>query len=200
MAFQEAVIIPEWVAIGLQGGRAWRTSLVVTRGGQRSANKNWPVPLGEWSISFINRTRAEIRQIVSMLNVLNGSFHRCRFLDPFDYNIRQIPMLRLTSTTFQIRQRFTYAGSTFYLTVKKPAQNDPSRIVTLGGVPTTDYTINETTGVVTFNSAVATTVSPRYTGMYHVPVYFLTENIAIDYEDPGFYSLAGVRIAEDRNP
>jgi len=200
MAFLD-ILFPDTLAFGAIGGPMVSNDMVVSGGGQVSVNQNWPTPLWKWEISLLNRTKAEMARLQALwLYVqLNGNI-AFRFKDPHNYQIRNIRCLRLTSSTFQIRQfSFFSTGANTFLNVRKPKIIDPTRLVTLGNVATTDYTINTSTGIITTGTAQGTDIIVRYTGEFHFPVRFLQMPwFNASRDEPGFGSLSSITLMEDR--
>lgn len=193
-------IFPDTIAEGARGGRGWSTDLVRNRGGFEKGNANWGTPLGRWEVGQVNRDFDETRRLQQFFHgVARGKLNSFRFHDRKDAKMNRVTALRLTSTTYQMRQNYLWStGNNLILLVKKPFMNDNTLVVTLGGTEVTDYTVDTTTGILTFGSAIATTTTVRVTGGYHIPVRFDTDYFEPEQIDVGVWTWPSVPLVEVR--
>lgn len=112
--------------------------------------------------------------------------------------MRRVSALRLTSTTFQMRQLYKYLGQITLLPVTKPVPNDLSLIINLGTTETTDYTVDTTTGIITFGSAIPTNLIPRVSGQYHIPVCFDMDDFSPEQVDVNYWTWPQIKLIEER--
>lgn len=196
MVFKEKLVFPNTLAFGARGGRSWNTGVVGTAGGHFSTNQNWAAPLGRWQVSLQNRSIAEIMRIRSFVFAVRGRAFAFRFTAPFDFRANRVPARRITSTTFQMRQRFSATGETNYLDVKKPKPNDTTLRVSLGTTLTTDFVLDSTTGILTTGQSQPSNIVPYITGDYHVPVILGTDIPDFAFDDPGFGTWSSIELIE----
>lgn len=200
MTFHET-LLPEDIAEGARGGRGWSTDLVRNRGAHDKANQNWSVPLGAWDISYVNKSNVQTRQLLAFfLAVGQGKLNGFRFKDLKDCNVTKGQLRRLTSTTYQMvqRYRFVAGGQTYSIDVTKPEPNDTVLQIWLGNTETTAYTVNTSTGVVTFASAVPANVVVSMTGAYHIPVRFDMDEFEPIQTQRGYWNWTNVKLVEIR--
>lgn len=196
MVFKEKLIFPNTLAFGARGGRSWNTGVVGTAGGHFSTNQNWAAPLGRWQVSLQNRSINEMLRVRALVFAVHGRAFAFRFTAPFDFHINKVPARRLTSTTFQMRQRFSAGGELHYLDVKKPKLNDTTLRVSLGETLTTDFVLDSTTGILTTGQSQPSTVHVYISGDYHIPVMLGGDLADFQYDDPGFATWSSIDLFE----
>lgn len=172
------LLFPRQIAEGARGGRNWSTDVVINAGGHPKTNINWPVPLGTWEVGLINRNAVQTKLMVGFFHaVAQGRAYGFRFNDPLDNLATNVTALRLTSTTYQLRQSYAFGGENLLVAIKKPWMADAERSVRIGIVETLNYTLNKNTGIITFNTAVDSNAVVRATTHYHIPVMFMRDDL-----------------------
>lgn len=196
------VMFPETIAAGATGGPMLSVDVVRSGGGQRQVNENWPATaaLGLWEVPLIGRTYPELTRLWAFWLYVGGMANSFRFKDPLNHQISAVACLRLTSTTFQIRQQLSLNSSAqLHLAVTKPRTVDPGRLVTLGGIPTTAYTLNANTGIITTTASQASNIVVKYSGEFHFHVAFHNmQHFNPSRDGSSWGSWTGVTLMEER--
>lgn len=157
------ILFPTDISYGVRGGPAWNTSTIKRSSGHEQRTKRWSTPL--WSYPDVAHHARSVSKIDDLyeffLTVGEGSANSFLFKDWADYTVAAADGRLGTLTigtgypTYQMYKRYTYGARTFDRAITKPKAS--SVTVYKGGVAqteTTHYTLDTTTGIVTF---VATT-------------------------------------------
>ncbi len=195
MAFNQ-IHFPETLAFGARGGRGYSTDIVINAGGYEKRNKNWGTPLGKWEVGLVNRSLNETRRMQAFFHAADGSANSFLFFDKKDGLMSRAVMGKLTSTTYQLRQRYTDQTVTTFLNVYHPYSEE--LVITFGTVPTDDYTVDLVTGIVTFFSAVDSNVQPRASGRFAIQVRFDVDTFEPEQVDYEVFSWPSIPLVEVR--
>ena len=168
MAFHD-VRLPDDVERGAVGGPRFRTSILSQQSGFEKRNIDWSTTRGQWDIGYGLMEKAsagnltDVETVIAFFYARQGRGHSFRFKDWSDFEIgagvatgQAIGLGDGSTTAFQIYKRYSSGGVDYDRTVNKIVASTYS--VYLDGVLQVegggnDYTINLTTGIVTFNTA-----------------------------------------------
>jgi uncharacterized protein (TIGR02217 family) len=218
----DEVEFPVNVSFKAVGGPMFST--IVTKGfsGQEYRNRNWANCQRKWTISLktpgpSDANAPPTRQIfIDQLNAffltVSGMGDPFRFKDWTDWRWTTPQTLQtITATTFQLVKNYVCAGRFYTRTITKPVWstalnylNQPlanSVQIAVGGTPTGSFTLDATTGIVTFGSAPGGAVTSPY-GEFHVPVRFDMDELPMQLEESdtldsnGIISLNSIRVIE----
>lgn len=149
---------------GVQHSEEWEVNVGVSSQGREVRRLTSSLPRKRWDISLSHRRKADQKKIRNFYTDMQGSLSSFLFTDRTDFEsdgVQSIGTGTGVLTTFQLKKTYTNAGSSKtpqVRTITKPKQGTVK--IYVDGVlktETTDYTINYTTGVVTFVSAPANT-------------------------------------------
>lgn len=147
------VQFPTNISLGASGGPEYSTDIIKTFGGWEQRNINWSQPIGRWNVASGIKSNADIESFINFFRARRGRAVAFRFKDWNDYAVTSgnIGTGDGTDTTFQLRKQYTSGSVTVNRTITKPVSS--SYMIYVNGVSqteTTDYSINTTTGLVTF--------------------------------------------------
>lgn len=195
MAFIESPRFPEDISFGTQGGPGYNTSIVVTSSGFEFANIRWQNARNTYNVAMGVRDQAEVEELIAFFHIAQGKGNPFRFKDWNDYktsaynnspaNTDQNFGTGDDSTVdFQLIKTYDLGGADDnYKDIKKPI--DGTVLIAIDGSPqteTTHYTIDYTTGIVTFVAAPAGAEILTWGGEFDVPVRFDTDELLLQYE------------------
>ena len=201
------LLFPTRVSDGSRGGPEFKTALVQYQSGFESTDRRWPLPRHKYSIVAGTLTEDEIDELLPFFWVVGGRANSFRFQDPYDFKTSAygsaisasdqvlLTDLSTTVTSVQLTKTYSYGGQTLTRTITKP---DASTVVFSvdSSTRTTGFTVNASTGVVTFAPALASTVvSVRWGGNFWVHARFDTDYLDIQYEG-GIIANANVPLVE----
>ncbi len=200
MAFFECEF-PKDVAFLALGGPTFSTTVNEGFSGGEQRNRNWSQTRGHWTIDLHDKPQAYFDAAYAFFLNVAGQADAFRFLDHKDYQAfgQVLGYTDGTTTTFQLIKNYTSGGRTYVRNILKPImasvtdfQGNPlANTVVIrinGSVKTlgTDYTVDETSGIVTFTTAPAAG-SPPYAVTadfeFHYPVRFVSDELAAQVEE-----------------
>lgn len=163
------------VDFGTRGAPEFSVSVVRNDAGQEERVARWSSPIREYGADFSRRKQVNIYDLLSFYIARQGATHSFRFKDWTDYATTSngtthlpaasgiVPNVTATdetigtgdaaTTAFQLAKTYISGGFTRGRTLEKPV--DGTVLVAVDGVAQTegvDYSVDYTTGTVTFNS------------------------------------------------
>lgn len=213
MSFFE-VEFPTQISYKAIGGPGFNTTVNPAFSGQEARNKNWSLSRGQWTVSLLTPSPEKLQalgltrqQYIDLLNgfflVVSGKGDAFRLKDHKDYLALGMPLSPAiadgTNRVFQLQKVYTIGGRTYTRTITKPitaAVNDYAGNALantvfpyIGGVKqTTNYSVDQTTGILTFAAGHAPTALAAMTAdsQFHYPVRFDTDQLPIQTEESDF--------------
>lgn len=162
MAFHD-VMFPEEISYGSKGGPQFRTSIITSASGIERRNQEWKRVRAEYDVSHGIKDPEELQELREFFYARRGRLHSFRFKDWGDFEIfnQTIGYGDGVKKAFQIIKSYEPGPYQYDRIISKPERNTALPI-TVGGVAyqeTTNngvenrYTIDYTTGIVTFKNA-----------------------------------------------
>ena len=207
MAFHE-VRFPDNISRGARGGPERRTQVVELASGDEERNASWANSRRRYDVAYGIRRADDLAAVVAFFEARNGRLHGFRYKDWADYK-SSLPSQAITATdqqigtgtsslqTFQLAKRYTSGAQTWARTIAKPVAGTVR--VALGMVEQlSGWTLDTTTGVVTFTTAPAGGVIVRAGFEFDVPVRFDSDtlDVTLDFERLG--SITSIPLLEIR--
>jgi uncharacterized protein (TIGR02217 family) len=176
---------PRDIAYQAQGGPSWFTTVNEGFSGFEQTNQNWALPKGKWKIALDHKAFSYFQQVYQFWMKAAGRAKVFRFLDLKDYQVTNEPCALIidspyTGCIYQLQN--SYAGA---LSPPKPILkpitaaverfdgtycSDTVSIFVNGVQQNSGWTLDYTTGLVTFTNAPNDTVT--WSGQFHYPVRF----------------------------
>lgn len=179
--FIDGAVFPIHVSRGSPGGPDWPAEIVELASGFEERNTPWASPLRRYDARFGVRTPAELYEVLSLYKVAFGRLRGFRFLDWSDYR-SGAPHLAPSAldqalgtgdgvtTQFHLSKRYAFAGESFGRRITRPFG---TILIAVDGVPTASgWSLDATTGLVSFDVAPAVDAELTWGGQFHVPVRF----------------------------
>lgn len=207
MAFHD-VRFPLPLRQGAKGGPEFRTLVVGSEAGLEQRAGLWSSPRRSYEFDTQTWSRATLDQLLAFFVARAGRLHSFRFRDWSDYfagrrvspGVYDTPMRFGTGTgsqtAFQLTKTYSSGGVDVVRVITKPVASTVK--VFVGGVEqTSGWTLNASTGVVTFSVAPANGAAVAWTGEFDVHARFDMDRLefALGTVDAG---AASVRIIEVR--
>lgn len=211
MAFHE-VQFPTDISKGSSGGPRRRTEVVTVGSGFEHRNQRWADSRRFYDAAYGIHTGDDIYAVLEFFEERRGRFHGFRWKDFGDYkSCYPSQSTAFTDQTigtgdgltgsFQLIKAYGLSFSPWSRDIKKPVVGT----VTIGvaGVlqtETTHYTIDYTTGLVTFDAGSIPTLGAAVTAGFEfdVPARFDTDDLIVSYEHEQVATIDTVPIAEIR--
>lgn len=196
------VRFPECIEIGATGGPRFKTTVIELGSGHEKRNIEWARVRGAWDIGSGIKSAADMDEVIAFFYARQGRAHSFRFRDWTDYLIgtAAAPLVVGTgdgvTTVFQLVKRYTSSGYYFARGVTRPVT--PSVVVTVAGSPQPAYSVNYSTGLITFVSPPANLATISASGEYDIPVRFDQDELDIVGVFDGVQNIPSIRIVEIR--
>lgn len=187
MAFYETPRFPDDIAYGSSGGPEFRTFIFEGQSGIEQRYSTWARHRARYDVSYGIRDTTDMDTVRAFFYNMNGRAHGFRFKDWADYTMTQevIAQGDGLETQFGITKTYTAGAQTYVRRIFKPI--GAGLIVRVSGVVqvlSTDYTIDTTTGIITFDpgSTPASMADIDVTCEFDVPVRFDTDTMSAAHD------------------
>jgi uncharacterized protein (TIGR02217 family) len=214
MASFHEIQFPVGVSQGAQGGMRFNTSVIPLSSGAEHRNINWVFSRGEWDVKHGLKTQEDIEGLVDFFAARRGKAYGFRFKDWSDYRLPRwrytpgdmfpIPVQMTTdggvTTMFQLKKVYTDAGGNYTRIIAKPQTNQVAVQMLDNGLPTTHFTVDPTTGIVTLTAPLSTTTGHTIAVAceFDVPVRFDTDDMKITTTTTEIYAWEAIPVVETR--
>lgn len=192
----------------------YRTTVVSTEGGFEQRNQNWANSRRMWNVTLESWDEARLATLHAFFIAREGMTYGFRFKDWADYYVgmKFVPGAGLaydvpnimpfgtgngSATTFQLTKSYVSGGITKVRKITRPI-SATVKIYKDGVLQTSGYTLNASTGVVTFSVAPANGVVLAWAGQFDVPARFDTDQMSMSIDGVVTGSWAGINIVELR--
>jgi uncharacterized protein (TIGR02217 family) len=188
------VLFPYDIALGSRGGPERRTDIVNLRSGYEERNSIWAHSRRRYNAGYGLRDRddAKLAAVVHFFEERRGRLYGFRWRDRFDMSSAATPGVAVTPldqqigtgngvvTSFQLVKTYGASFAPYARPIRKPVAG--SVVVALNGVTqASGWTVDTTTGIVTFAAAPASGAIVKAGYQFDVPVRFDIDYLEIDY-------------------
>ena len=207
MAFHE-VRFPDNISRGARGGPERRTPGVELASGDEERNASWANSRRRYDVAYGIRRADDLAAVVAFFEARNGRLYGFRFKDWADYK-SSLPSQAVAPTdqqigtgtgalkTFLLSKRYTSGEQTWVRSIAKPVTGTVR--VALGMVEQmSGWTVDATTGVVTFTTAPGSGVIIRAGFEFDVPVRFDTDTLDVTLDIERLGSITSISLLEIR--
>ena len=188
--------LPEWIAYGATGGPEWGTALFAAVGGWEQRTQMFAQVRGRWDVSFINVTKEQATVLVDFFRaVARGKAGSFCFTDWRDHSFSNVIGTGDGSTsTFQLVKVYTSGTLSYARPLTRPIVS--RLVVTVNGVLTTAYTVEEPGGVVQFDAPPPSGAVIHASGDFEVLVRFESDAMALTCVTSEVFSCTGLGLVE----
>ncbi|WP_444452623.1 phage distal tail protein, Rcc01695 family [Rhodobacter capsulatus] len=207
MTFHE-VRFPDNVSRGARGGPERRTQVVELASGDEERNASWANSRRRYDVAYGIRRADDLAAVVAFFEARNGRLHGFRFKDWGDHksclpsgtpspNDQSIGTGNGATTTFQLVKRYASGSQTWVRTITKPVAGSVA-VALNGALQASGWSVDTTTGVITFAAAPGAGVPITVGFEFDVPVRFDTDalDVTLDLERLG--SITSIPLLEIR--
>lgn len=210
MSFIETPRFPDNISYGSKGGPKYNTIVTTVNSGFEYNNINWDTARHKYDVAMGVRNLSELSTLVKFFHITRGKGHYFRYKDWADYKSCDLEDTISdtdqvfgigdgTAKGFQLIKTYDLSGGVVnQRDIKKPVNT--TIVIAVNGTPqteTTHYSINYTTGYVTFVTAPANLASITWGGEFDVPCRFDTDELELSMDFYG-YGSTGVPVIEVR--
>ena len=207
MAFHE-VRFPDNISRSARGGPERRTQVVELASGDEERNASWANSRRRYDVAYGIRRADDLAAVVAFFEARNGRLHGFRYKDWADYK-SALPSVAVTPTdqqiatgtgilkTFPLAKRYISGAQSWTRMIAKPVAGTVR--VALGMVEQmSGWTVDTTTGSVTFTAAPGAGIALTAGFELDVPVRFDTDvlDVTLDIERLG--SITSIPLLEIR--
>lgn len=185
------VRLPVDVEKGAEGGPEFKTRILGLDSGDEQRNIQWQKIRGSWDISYGISSKKLLDGVISFFYARWGRAYGFRFKDWADYQIgdsftddpatkQSIGVGAAGNKIFQIYKDYESGGYHYLRTITRPVSGTLK--VWVGGVlktETSDYTVDYSTGLITFGTAPGDDVDVSIITEFDVPVRFDVDKLDI---------------------
>ena len=187
--FLETPRFPDDIAYGSSGGPEFKTYIFEGKSAIEQRHIAWSTARARYDVSYGIRDTADMDTVRAFFYTLMGRAIGFRFKDHSDHTLtdEQIATGDGTTTVFLITKTYAVGALSYVRRIFKPLAAD--LVVKVNGVTqtlTTDYTVDTTTGTITFVSPPTDTHPITVTCEFDIPVRFDTDIMKAAHE--GFQS------------
>lgn len=206
-AFRE-VRFPDTISRGARGGPRRKTRIVEMASGFEERNAAWSNSRRYYDVSFGIRRADDLTTVVAFFEAMNGRLYGFRFKDWSDYK-SSLPSAALAATdqvlgegdgatfAFQLRKAYVAGAETWHRAIRKPVAG--TVLVALDGVAQgSGWTLDATTGIVTFDTPPALGVEVTAGFQFDVPARFDTDDLPVNLDLERSGSIPSIPLAEIR--
>ena len=207
MAFHE-IRFPDNISRGARGGPERRTQVVELASGDEERNASWTNSRRRYDVAYGIRRADDLAAVVAFFEARNGRLFGFRFKDWADYK-SSLPSQAITPTdqqigtgtgslkTFQLAKRYTSGAQTWVRSIAKPVAGTVR--MALGTVEQmAGWTLDATTGVITFATAPGSGVIIRAGFEFDVPVRFDSDSLDVTLDVERLGSITSIPLVEIR--
>ena len=196
MAFHE-IRFPDNISRGARGGPERRTQVVELASGDEERNASWANSRRRYDVAYGIRRADDLSAVVAFFEARNARLYGFRYKDWADYK-SSLPSLAISPTdqqigtgtgslkTFQLAKRYTSGAQAWTRTIAKPVSGTV-RLALNGIEQMAGWTVDTTTGTVTYTTAPGAGVAITAGFEFDVPVRFDTDmlDVTLDIERLG---------------
>ena len=207
MAFHE-VRFPDSIGRGARGGPERRTQIVELASGDEERNASWANSRRRYDVAYGIRRADDLAAVVAFFEARNGRLHGFRFKDWADYKSSPPsqalgPQDQLigegdgATTVFQLVKRYSSGSQSWTRVITKPVV-ETVRIALDSAEQTSGWTIDTTTGLVSFDTAPASGVAITAGFEFDVPVRFDSDTLDVTLDIERLGSITSIPLLEIR--
>ena len=208
MAFDE-VRFPVAISRGGSGGPERRTEIVTTASGREERNTRWADSRRRYNAGFGVKSLDDIHGVVAFFEERRGRLHAFRWKDHADFKScapqdsvaatdQVIGMGDGATATFQLVKRYGSGLRDHVRVITKPVSG--TVVVAVNGTPAANFTVDATTGLVTFLVGSFPAVGAQVTAGFNfdVPVRFDTDQLSINLQNFAAGEIPEISVVEVR--
>lgn len=193
MQFIETPRFPASISYGSRGGPRYKTTISESHSGKEQRNVNWSLPRHEYDASFAVKTQEELYIVTNFFHISQGMAYGFRYKDWLDYKsgspdseVRstdvQIAIGDGSTKSFQLKKFYVVGTYGRERVITKPVPG--TVVISLNGASSSSgWTVNTSTGVITFATAPANDTVIGAGFEFDVPVRFDIDMLPMRIED-----------------
>lgn len=184
---------PTDISYGTSGGPEFSTDIITNVGGHEIRNINWQNARNYFNVNTGIKTQIHLTQLLSFFRICQGQAYGFRFKDWADYQAHKQPLKKIADNKYQLIKEYIIGENKSIRIIKKPVLDTVK--IYLDDVVVTDYQIDYTTGIVTFDTELET---EKITADFEfdLPVRFDSDKLRTEVDNYGTYITNNLGIIE----
>ena len=191
MAFLETQF-PTDISYRSKGGPEYNTSVAGRLSGREVRNANWTYPRHNYDAAYGVRTHANLETLIAFFHVVQGRYQSFRYKDFADYksSVGKVAIADTDQTigtgdgstlTFQLTKTYTAGASTKTRIIAKPVSG--TTIISVNDISQgSGWTVDTTTGIVTFTTAPGNTLVVKAGYEFDVPCRLVSDSMETSFD------------------
>jgi uncharacterized protein (TIGR02217 family) len=198
MAFIETRF-PTDISYGSGGGPEYSTDIVISQSGYEQRNSNWSQARARYNVAHGIKTQAQLNTLIAFFRARKGMADGFRFKDWTDYNASGQPIGTGNGiqTIFQLLKSYNSGTVTESRIISKPIAGTVN-IYANSILQSSGYSLDTSTGKVTFTTAPTSGVVITADFEFDVPVRFDTDRLSATLDTYGSNSWNDIPLVEIR--
>lgn len=194
MSTFDEIQFPTGISFESSGGPRRQTQIVIMGSGYEARNARWANSRREYDVGYGLKSMNDIHALITFFEARDGRLIGFRFKDWPDYKScgpddtpsatdQVIGIGAVTPMTFQLIKKYTSGSSSYTRVIKKPVAG--SVLIAFNGVKQSvaNYTVDSTTGLVTFLTPPGAGVSVSAGFQFDTPVRFDSDKLEINLSE-----------------
>lgn len=190
MAFHH-VRFPLDIALGARGGPERRTDVVTLAGGGERRNGRWAQSRRRYNAGYGVKSRADMQSVLAFFEERRGRLHGFLWRDGIDHSSggalpaptdQEIGTGDGVRTQFQLHKRYGAMFDPYLRPILKPVSGSV-RVAVAGAEAMSGWSVDVTTGVVSFASPPVSGAAISAGFLFDVPVRFDTDRLDIEWNN-----------------
>ena len=207
MAFHE-VRFPDDISRGARGGPERRTQIVELASGDEERNASWANSRRRYDAAYGIRRADDLAAVVAFFEARNGRLYGFRWKDWADFKSclpSQTPAAtdqtigtgNGTTTAFQLVKSYVSGAQTWTRSITKPVAGTV-KVAIDGTEQSSGWSVDTTSGIVSFTTAPATGATITAGFEFDVPVRFDTDTLDVTLDIERLGSITSIPLIEVR--
>ena len=198
MSFVE-VRFPESVAFESLGGPEFSTSIVAMNSGFEQRNINWSQARLSYNVAGGIKTKIQLDDLIKFFMARNGRAIGFRFKDWTDYSASGESLGTADGATvaFQLQKVYSSGGVNYVRTITKPVLGTV-KVYADSVEVVSGWTVDTTTGIITFSTAPANGVVLTASFEFDVPVRFDSDKLDVSFQSLRSGNAKEIKLVEVR--
>lgn len=213
LPFLETPRFPEGLshamALSSEGGVTFNNRVIITGSGDVKVNQGWLHPIRLWNVvSSPQQQESVYEKLQTFILVIRGNTYAFRFKDWTDYRSvrptlkdpltptdQSLGVGNGTQTVFQLQKTYTVGSLSYVRPIKKPVPG--TVLVSVNNIlVTTGFTIDHTTGLITFASAPGSGIAVKAGFEFDIPAMFEGDPGRIALRTPDANEMQELKVRE----
>lgn len=147
------VRFPTGIGFGSSGGPFFKTEVIELDSGHERRNIQWEYPLEAWNVAYGVKTEEQLQELLTFFYARRGMAYGFRFKNPIDHvGEEEVCNYLVQAGAYQMFKHYVSGPASLSRKIVKPVE-DTVRVFVDGTEAESGWTVDETTGLITFTSS-----------------------------------------------